>query len=227
MKIRIAYKILFLCSIGLIPACKKMDDVHRQFLDMGETIYVSKADSVLARGGNQRIEISWPLISDPKISSYKIFWNNGRDSIEGPIYKTSGNDTVRVLLDNMQEGIQYFDIYMFDKNGHSSIKSSVHGVVYGPIYQSSLLSRTYTSIKRTGNDVEIQWVPASDDLVSVWVKYTDTNNQLVDHIIAGKENLSLLQNVLAEGEITYRSGFLPDSTALDTIYTSFVPINLK
>lgn len=227
MKIRIAYQILFLIGAGLIPACKKMEDVHRQFLDMGETIYASKADAVVTRGGNQRIEISWPLISDPKINRYKIYWNNRRDSVEGPVQKTSGNDTLRVLLSNMSEGIQYFDIYMFDKDGNSSIKTSVHGVVYGPVYRSSLLSRTYTSIKRAGNNVEIQWVPASDDLVTVWVRYVDTNNNPVDHIISGKTNLSLLKDVPLTGEITYRSGFLPDSTALDTIYTPFVPINVK
>ncbi|GAB3019006.1 hypothetical protein GCM10027051_25100 [Niabella terrae] len=227
MKMNITYQILFLIGIVLIPSCKKMDDVHRQFLDMGETIYVSKADDVVTRGGNQRIEISWPLISDPKISRYKIYWNNGRDSVEGPVPKIAESDSVRVLLDNMNEGIQYFDIYMFDNEGHSSIKTAVHGVVYGPVYRSSLLSRSYTSATRTDNDVAIQWVPASDDLVVVWIKYTDTLNLSVDHILSGKENSSLLKDVLPEASITYATGFLPDSTALDTLYTSFIPLNLK
>lgn len=227
MKMNIIYQILFLLGIALVPSCKKMDDVHRQFLDMGETIYVSKADDVVTRGGNQRIEISWPLISDPKISRYKIYWNNGRDSVEGPVQKTSETDSVRVLLENMNEGIQYFDIYMFDNEGHSSIKTSVHGVVYGPIYRSSLLPRSYTSVSRTDSNVEIQWVPASDDLVVVWMKYTDTLNRPVDYILSGKENISLLNDVLPEAAITYATGFLPDSTALDTLYTSFIPLHLK
>ncbi|HMR19583.1 MAG TPA: DUF4998 domain-containing protein, partial [Sphingobacterium sp.] len=141
------------------------------------------------------------------------------------VQKTTGSDTVRVLLQNLIEGIQYFDIYMYDKLGHSSVKSSVPSMIYGPVYQSSLLSRTYRNIKRVGNNIEINWVPAGDDMVRTEVRYTNTSNNPVEHVISGRSNQSILENVPVLGEITYRTAFLPDSTALDVIYTPFTRIN--
>ena len=70
------YFLLLLLAATAFQSCKKMDDIYREFYESGETVYVGKADSIKVRGGNERVELTWLLLSDPKVASYKVYWNN-------------------------------------------------------------------------------------------------------------------------------------------------------
>src|SRR5690606_30605246 len=158
----IALSAISILSILLIGSCKKLDHNYRQFVDNGETIYIGKADSIVVRGGDNRAEVSWLLLSDPKVSHYKFFWNNGRDSIENSVVKTDNVDTIRVMLDNMSEGTHHFEIMTFDKYGNSSVPARASGKVYGEQYQRTILNgnRTVRALQREGRDLSITWMPA-------------------------------------------------------------------
>lgn len=208
--------------IVVMAACKKMDDTYRQFIEHGETVYIAKADSIKVRGGLNRLEVSWLLLSDPKVDRYKLFWNSRQDSLEKTVTKTQDVDTVRVMLNDMEEGTHYFEIVMFDKDGNSSLPVETFGVVYGERYQSGLLGRTYRDIGRIENNLEVDWMPAEPSLVGVEVRYQNTDGNLIKHIVSSSVGLDTLENFPIGGSFEYRSVFRPDSTSLDLFYTDFV-----
>lgn len=230
MNIKIKSPILFCLMIltgAYLSACKKMDDSYRQFIEKGETIYIAKADSIKINGGRNRVEVTWLLLSDPKVSSYKLLWNNGRDSLVKAVSKTKEVDTVKALLTNMTEGTYFFDIYLYDKLGHSSVKATKSGMVYGERFQSSLLTRAYRSITRSGADVNVEWMPADTIAKQVDLQYTNTIGELVKVKITDKKQIvTRLVGVPVNGTFSYRTVFEPEAKGLDLFYTDYMTVQL-
>lgn len=218
---------LVILSAVYLSACKKMDDSYRQFVEKGETIYIAKADSIKIYGGRNRVEVTWLLLSDPKVSRYKLFWNNGRDSMEKAVIKTGEVDTVKALLTNMAEGTYFFDIYLYDKLGNSSIKSTKSGKVYGERFQSSLLTRAYRSIVRAGANVNVEWMPADTAVKQVDLQYTNTLGELKSITVTNKsQSVTTLTGMPVNGAFRYRTVFEPEKKALDLFYTDYITVQL-
>lgn len=222
MKIRslIYNAVLGIVALIVIPGCETMEDTYSQFSKVGETLYIAKADSIKVRGGNYRIELSWLLLSDPKINSYKVYWNNRRDSITNSVVKTEGVDTVRVMLDNMREDVHNFDIYTFDKHGNSSVRASTVGRVYGDNYKGALLNRTYKSLTRKGTYVIVQWSASDNTVLHVDLNYLNSENLLVNKRIPRATEKDTLFLFPTGGTFNFRTAFLPEPAALDTFFTS-------
>lgn len=214
--------LLLIASIG----CEKMEDTYREFVEDGEIVYTAKADSIEVRGGHNRAEVSWLLLSDPKVSSYKLYWNSDQDSLEGTLTKTQDVDTVRVMLEGMKEGTHYFKIYMYDNEGNRSIANEATGVVYGDRYIGSLLDRTFNDIRRLGDDIEVEWMPADETLVQVEVRYSDKEGNLINRIVPDSTEIDTLLNFPSNGVFEYRSAFVPDENALDTFYTDYLEVEI-
>ena len=208
----------------VLGGCGKWDDEHGQFIGDGEITYTAKADSVRTRGGLNRIELSWLFTSDPKITKYKVYWNNRRDSIENNFQRSPNVDTVRLMLNNMPEGTYHFEIYTFDADGNSSVKADAIGRVYGAQYQAELLSRALRGSTRFGNDRLLNWIPADEALVRSELSYTNSRGEVGEVRVAKAAETTLLENIPLAEDIRLRSVFLPDTMALDTFYTEFETI---
>lgn len=218
---------LFLPLAIVVVSCKKMDDIYKDFVKEGETVYVGKADSALIRGGYHRAEVVWLLMSDPKVASYEIFWNNGRDSVSGEVTKTENVDTVRVLLNDMTEGTHHFTIKMYDKHGNTSVPTYVSGAVYGPQYEQTLLNRTYRGMIRSGKaDLEIDWTPAEETVVGLEASYINRAGEEETHRISNLLNSYVFPGFPENGEFRYRTFFLPNTMALDTFHTDFITVQV-
>jgi len=212
--------VLWALSIAVLSSCKKMEDTYRQFFEDGETIYIGKADSVVASGGNERIEVSWLLLSDPKVSSYKLYWNNYQDSVVGEVTKTSSVDTIRVLLEHMKEGLHHFEIIMYDKLGNHSIPSRVSGRAYGEQYRNYLVNRIFKEPRRVdGTDLELGWVPAEAELLFTEIEYINTDNEEIRHIVNPDAELDTLKKFPMNGTFRVLSAYKPEPLALDTFYS--------
>lgn len=216
----INFVVIILTSVFI--SCEKMDDTYKLFVGSGETIYIGKADSLKIRGGRNRLELSWLLLSDPKISSYKVYWNNKDDSIQGSITRTSDIDTVRLLLNQISEGSHDFDIYLFDKAGNGSIKSSITGAVYGYNYEKSLLNHTFISSRRDNENYIIEWMPEPEDgMVMIEIEYLNSFKEVIKKQIQGEFDVDTLLNFPINGSILLRTKFLPEPMALDTFNTYY------
>jgi len=220
-------RLTIIALVFIVMSCGKWNAMQDQFIKDGELTYTAKADSVKARGGINRIELSWLFLSDPKISRYKVYWNNRRDSIVNAFTRSSGVDSVKVMITDLVEGIHHFEIFTYDNEGNSSVKAEVIARAYGALYQKTLLARAFRGTSRFKNDMTVEWSLADEDLLRVEVKYKDRSGQ--DRIVnaAKAVETSLLKDFPYGGTFETRSVFLPNQNGLDTFYTSFAETKFK
>lgn len=208
--------------ILFIVSCEKIENTYSEFVKDGEIIYVSKADSLSAHGGKNRVQLVWMLPTDPKLRSYKVFWNDGRDSLEGLIQNRNEMDTMDVIIDSLEEDSFIFEVYMYGNHGNSSLKSTVIGNSFGDDYERSLLTRTYKNIKILNDStVVIDWNPPETNEIGIEVKYLDTDNDTSTVFISNTSFLDTLRNIQVDeyAKFSYRSAFIPEKNALDTFYS--------
>lgn len=220
-KMKRHFKILIYIALGFgaLHSCKKMDDTYRQFVEDGETVYIGRADSLKVRGGDLRAEVSWLLISDPKVHEYRLTWNNGTDSIVNVVTKTDEVDTIRVVINDLEEKTHEFTVTMYDKYGNSSVKTNVIGKVFGPRYESSLVNRAFLSAVSEDNQVTINWTEPETQLVYSELSYIDASGASNKVRVEKADETTTLTDFPDLGNFEMISVFIPDSTALDTFYT--------
>lgn len=205
-------------------ACSEMDD-YKDYVEGGEITYTGKIEDVEAHPGHNRILLTGLLKSDPKITAVKLYWNSKDDSLITPINRTSAVDTVRLLLENMEENVHNFTFYTVDAQGNLSIPENQTGKVYGDRYLASLNNRLIESAEMTDTGVVVNWAEAGylDGLIATEVLYTDENdNQFsIFQDANSDEDEMILKGYKSGTTFSYRSLFMPDTMAIDTFYTSY------
>lgn len=202
-----------------ISSCTQMDD-YKDFIKNGEISYTGKIDSVIIYSGDERLLIQGLFISDPKIVNCRIFWNNKLDSVDIPVNRTDGIDTLRKII-SLPENLYNFEIYTYDVLGNKSIPVYTIGRAYGTNYKASLNNRLINSAIVDGNNVKIEWRNIDKTLGAFAneVKYTD--NSGVEHAI--RINIDDSQTILEDYKVgtSFSSSTLykPDSLCIDTFYS--------
>jgi hypothetical protein len=223
---------LFFCTLLsfslCIMACNKADDTFKEITKGGTQTYPGKADSVKSFPGNERLKLSFLLISDPKVNRASIFWNNGKDSLKIPITRTTGVDVVTATLtkagNGITEGTYFFDIYTFDKYNNRSIKVQKLANVYGSRYQSSLLTRPIQLVTRTTNTVAIDWYNAGEGATAVELSYTNLLGVVKDIVVPVTASQTTISDFKIGTTLKYRTLFLPEPLAIDTFYTDYTTV---
>lgn len=218
--------------IAVVVSCGKMDATYADLIKGGEISYTGKPDSVKAHPGNGRLKLSWLLISDPKITKCKVFWNDRADSIEVPITRKAGIDSVNVLLNNMPEKRYVFELFSYDNEGHSSVKVIKSASVYGSNYASGLFGREINSAKfdKNLNAAVLTWFDANGGDVGTEVNYTNKAGKRNKIIVPSsiKANVAvMLPDFVSGNSIDYRTAYIPDSLAIDTFRTEFKSLVIK
>jgi len=215
---------MILASVLLISACAKQDD-YKKYLGNGEILYTGKADSLRVHAGRNRVQLSWLLISDPKISRAKIYWNNRKDSAMLDIKRTSGVDTIRYIISNLEERAYTFEVYNFDRDGNTSVRSEATGFVYGRFYEDALLTRAFSNAEMKNGQAEISWanIDTTGGIIGMQLQYTTSDNVAHDTIVAAQPEgqVTVLPNYLSMSSFRYRTLYQPDKLAVDTFYTPF------
>lgn len=218
----------------ILSSCEKMEDNYNKFLEGGEIVYSSKVDSLQAFGGRNRALISYQIISDPKVVNSRIFWNNGKDSLDIPVQRSTGIDKISGLINNLNEGIFTFNVYTYDKDKNKSIKSEVICSVYGEIYAGSISNRPLKSAiyNNTTGNVTLEWYGVSEQAVVVILNYTDktgNSKSLIDSpsidpynpMKPAKFRITItLPDFMKGTSVEYKTGYKPTHSAIDTFYTA-------
>jgi len=216
----------------LFAACSKMDDYKSKYMSGGSIVYTGKMDSAKIFSGRYRVKLSGLFTSDPNIVKYRVFTNSRQDSVEVAVKRTSGVDTVSVIIPNLEEGTQSFEIRTYDTDGNSSVPVYVSANVYGDNYQSSLVNRGVADASMQSNgSALITWADVSSDagVQNMEVQFTDGNNITHDTVIASAAtNLtSSLPGIKLGSTFSYRTAYLPNPTAIDTFYTAYQTHSVK
>jgi hypothetical protein len=222
------YSLVAAVFCGIIYSCSKMDDTYDDFIKDGEIVYTGRVDSVRPWPGNNRIYLSMLLISDPKISKVKVFWNTGSqsDSTEKEVQRSAGIDTVWFSFNKMPEGTFTFNIYTFDKLGHKSVKTDIIGDVYGEKYIAQLVNRAIKSgsYDGAGKQAVIKWFGVGTDVIGEEIIYTDssgvTRKQFEMHQSI-KDSLTILPAYKKGNSFQFRTLYKPTPYAIDTFYSNY------
>ncbi|MDR2385329.1 MAG: hypothetical protein LBD80_06690 [Tannerella sp.] len=200
-----------------LASCDNMTDNYKKYLEGGEIIYPGKADLVTAHPGKNRIELEWLLKSDPSVTSAIIYWSNKEKYKEVPVSRTSDVDTIKVMLENMDEQTYTFEIYTFDRLGNKSVVSEVTGAVYGDKYRSTLMNRAIRELNITDDgNLNISWETADEGTRAEELTYTDMNGITCTAIFDVSEQTVRLENFNPDQTLRIATVFTPDSAAIDT-----------
>ncbi|MBZ4190722.1 DUF4998 domain-containing protein [Niabella beijingensis] len=210
----------FLYILLIALGCSKMDDSYKNLIEPGGRVYVEKAKAVV-RPGYKKVEIVWPRASDPNVSSAKVYWNNYSDSVS--INISPGEDTVHVPVTGLQEQFYTFIVKTFDKNGNSSVPVEVNGRAYGDTYLAALTNRFISSAAVWAGILTINWGAAAvyNGEVGLQLIYKDTTGVQQKLFISNTQTASVISDFAADTRFEYRSLFLADSNAVDTIYKAY------
>lgn len=223
MKLKLSnyMKGLLLINLALcLVSCKKMDATYSGYIKGGEIVYVSKADSVKTYPGKNRILLTWPIGTDPKVSKAIVFWNNRENSTQYIIDRKAGVDTAKLWLNNMSEGSYSLDIFTYDNKGNSSVKVNVQSNVYGENYNNSIVNRKVKTFTYQNPLLLINWYNGNIGAVAVEVTYTNEQDIIKKVLTQIAEERTALPDYKKTTEISYRTLYLPERSPLDTFYTA-------
>ena len=211
-----------------ISSCSKWDD-YKQYTANGETSYTGKLDSAKISSGRLRVRLEGILPADPKIVQCKIYWNDGKDSIQFSIAKGSVPELFSRIF-AVDEGAKNFKIRTFDAAGNSSVVVSTSGVVYGPRYESGLINRPLLSSElfSNGNTV-MTWdnFDTTSGAKGTVSEYTTVSNTKASVFTPVSQSTTTLPNFKAGTTVSYKTMYLPNLTAIDTFYCASQTTGVK
>lgn len=228
MKKIIYFTLILFTVIFTIIACRKMDAPYKQYVVTGGLIYPGKPVAI-AQSGKNRVQIVWPKGVDKSVVKAKLYWNSFADSIIVDVASIQG-DTIKVMVEDLDEKSYTFVIRTFDAQGNMSVPVEVNGGSFGDRYQSQLLTRPVNStlINAVGK-LTINWGGAdiANGAYASEVKYTDVSGivktQVFPVLVNTKEvKTTEINDMLANTNYQFRTIFRPDSLSIDRFYTGYI-----
>jgi len=182
-----------------------------------ETPFTAKAGSVKTNGGLNRIRLTF-VIKDESIKKCEVFWNDRAKSQKIELGNRT-NDTVKTIITDLEEGSYTFEVVTYDgKNNATVVKAAAKA--YGDKYVSALKTREIKeSTFITGEVPFIDWQMAQTGEVALQVMYSDEADRQKKVSIRNYEVKSNLPGHKPNTNITYKSAYLPEISALDTFYS--------
>lgn len=218
MKKRYLYFVLLILSFGGIISCSDMNDMHQEYLDKGEQIYLGKVDTVIAYPGYDRLKLKCVVKADPKITKLRVTWNEGQDELIVPFVRQNPEvDTIKVNIDPLPENSYLFKLNTIDDNNNSSIVTEFTTDVFGEKYSNKLVNKSIEGTLATPSVFYVQWKP-NVDAVSVKVIYTDVNGVKQTVLTPESELITELNNWKPGSTIEYQTEFKPHENSIDPFF---------
>ncbi|MCL6218202.1 DUF5013 domain-containing protein [Zunongwangia pacifica] len=231
MNKKIKIYLYLILGFAFLWSCSDVADIddYKEFVKGGEINYTEKVDSLKAFSGRNRIKIQGIVDADPKIKSFRVYWNSMKDSVVVPVTRTTGVDTLEVIINDISENIYNFEVRTFDGLGNTSIPQYTTGEVYGERYQSSLYNRPVIGNELIGSNLTVNYanMDRTTGVLGTEMEYTSVNSSELQEIFVPIDSTQAqIEDYTSGSEYRYRTVFLPEPTSIDTFYTeykSFIP----
>lgn len=213
---------VLLIGLMVFASCTKWNDFEK-YLEGGETIYSGKVDSIQIFPGFYRVRFVGKLTPDPKVQRVAISWSDGLngDSISIPLTGTMEGRYIDTILKIDQEGTLNFTVQTFDDAGNKSLIERTTGLVYGNNFTEDLPNRTITSavFGVIGDRLRINWGLMDKTLhpFKTVIRYVNLQGDTVSVSTTIDQDATVIEGVNVESGLSYYTGFLPDTTSIDTI----------
>jgi hypothetical protein len=214
---------------ALFSSCTKSDD-YKKYLASGPQVYPGNADSLKAVSGRYRVQLSWLLVSDPTITKAVVFWNDKKDSLVIPVKRTDGVNTIKVIIDKLEEQTYTFEVFTYDKEGHQSVGSTVTGRVLGSNYEATLnnwavAQSLVVKSQPPYNAAAVVWNTFYlNGLIGTKVQYKDADGRVQSLFVpadpTGQTSVvtSLLDKFVPGDSLTYSTMYSAEAGSIDTFY---------
>lgn len=216
---------VFVLAAGLW-SCTNMDEGYNEFTKGGEVSYTGKIDSLHIYAGKNRVNVKGLIISDPKVTEVRVFWNSRKDSVVVPIIRTSGVDVLNVIIDGLEENIYNFEVRTYDKLGNESIPVFKIGNAYGQRYEATLLAAIMNRNIATGisNGATLNGTLESlNDFTNkssyTILTYTATDNTEKQLVIQSKQSSFTITDYKSGTDVKYKTAYQPEVGAIDVFFT--------
>lgn len=213
----------------LFAACESHLDIHKEYHDGVDKVYLQQVDSCVALSGNNRVILKLWYKNISQFDKSIVYYNNGSDSIVIDLNTKAvkGDSIIKELA--LNEGNYNLEIVNINQFNQRSLPTRLFTSSYGENYQKSLDNRI---LKNAGyqsfqivDGFEINFSIKPNNYAFLEIKYDDKTARLYD------ENTIDISNYRPKGDVfTYRTAFLPEETAIDTFYSEWsrpTPISPK
>jgi len=224
MKSTINY-ILWVLSLLSFSSCDRMNDLHDEYLQRGETTYLARIDDAKIFPGNKRAELIF-VNKDAKAKTLTVYWRSRTDSVVYTIPENSVGQELKVQLTDLPEDYLTFELVTTTVDGKSkSLTSELSARIYGDNYQASLNTRLIDKAiyLESANELDVTWKGVFEGAVNIEIEYdgTDGNTRMLELPI---EERSILYLNMFDDNLKYRTGYVPEENAIDTFYTDYVDL---
>jgi hypothetical protein len=223
LKYNVLKTILLLTILSLV-SCSGGDE-YLKFTQNGEVSYTAKIDSAKVFPGRNRVKVEGLILSDPKVTQLRVFWNNRADSVVVPIVRTKGIDKVSTIIAGLAENVYNFELRTYDAQGNKSIAHSITAEVFGARYQASLNDRPIVTSSLSSNlslTINFAAMDLTTGAFATEVVYTDKFDVEQTLTVPVATSQVIIPNYKIGSQFKQRSLFLPAKNAIDIFYTPFV-----
>ena len=212
---KLAYIILTGVIWGFF-SCKSQESIYEEYLVPNGLTYPGPVENVVAKPGNERIEIAWKNSADPKVVKARIFWNNYTEFVEVDIDPNMDVDSH--IINPIEENTYSFVIRTYDAKDNVSIPVEVMGAVYGEGYAHSLPNRILRNRFYDGQSLTLEWAGAAKTETGVSLNFTDTDGENQHIVVDRSETTTLIPDFDVDHPLVYSTMYMPDSLAIDIFY---------
>lgn len=226
--------IIFIYILHFLVSCSGMNDVHDEYLRNGEILYVGRVDSVEIYPGNERFMLRY-WITDPRSEVLKIYWSHKQDSAVIQIPAHNPLEPIDIIVGDAQkkvlEGQHTFQMIASNGKGIHSILFEKNGNVYGQNFASTLLPRGIRSANYNpyspNSTITIDWeITISSREIGIELSYFNLEGEQIVKDLSTDQvgTQTILDYVDITRDISYKTLYLPETSAIDTFFTGIQKI---
>jgi hypothetical protein len=209
-----------------LSSCEDFMDVHKEYIEGGEIIYAPKPVYIGFNAGLNRVQFNCLLYKSPNVRTVEVswLWNSRKNVKEIAVTPDSDMFLVSTVFSDMEEGAYTFTVKTIDNAGHSSIEMTEFANVYDSVLFKKSLANRYAGVasKYVGTDVTVDFANAPASVAWTDIRYTTTDGATATAKLLPDQTSVVLPNGKLAAPIEYRSAYLLEEGAIDTVYKEWV-----
>ena len=218
---KLLYISLIAALVGSFTSCKDQDDIYKEWVVPGGSIYPEKANGLRAILGSGRVQLKWAAPKDPAVKRAVITWDNGEKTREISYADFEGQDSILVEINDLKEQSHSFTITNYDAENHVSMTSEKSASPYGAIWLSTHAERTIKSAEMNGADANVALGFGTNEMVATKFRYLNADGEwVITEPVPSAQASTVFANAKGGVRYQYSSGYCP-AEGLDTIWNDW------
>ena len=204
----------FILGVVSLCSCTDLVGTFEDFQGNGEISYAGKIDSLKVREGLHKIQFEGYLYYAETAKEVIIKWNDQQyvRSLEG----YAKTDTLRILLEDLEEDLYVFDIYTVDKDNNRSIVTTIQANVYGDKFISAQNPVAYTYTLNGSGGVTLVWSEIAK-LEQVLLEYVNQDGEEKSVVVPAFTMQTELLDIRLDNGVKITTWVKPNENALEYI----------